>query len=223
MMLAPAILFSVWVTFTERYWVSFRERRRKDLNENHVAGPANRASLLFRLSVSRLGCGARRHRRLCAEQGSAQGEFFLSRPVRQKPILPDTDESAGQDVKQEAPDELDRIERHRLRLVAVGIVLPQERHLAVFYRQDSAVGNCDPVRVASQILQNLLRAAERWFHMDNPFTPGGAAAQCFERTGCVQRGHLSVELQFAVLKRLPQVIQENVSESAAQNLHGQKE
>src|SRR5665213_305580 len=29
MMLAPAILFSVWVTFTERYWVSFRERRRK--------------------------------------------------------------------------------------------------------------------------------------------------------------------------------------------------
>src|SRR5665213_2841381 len=27
MMLAPAILFSVWVTFTERYWVSFRERR----------------------------------------------------------------------------------------------------------------------------------------------------------------------------------------------------
>src|SRR5665213_3366141 len=196
MMLAPAILFSVWVTFTERYWVSFRERRRKDLNENHVAGPANRASLLFRLSVSRLGCGARRHRRLCAEQGSAQGEFFLSRPVRQKPILPDTDESAGQDVKQEAPDELDRIERHRLRLVAVGIVLPQKRHLAIFYRQDSAVGNCDPVRVASQVLHNLLRTAERGLHKDNPFDPRRRSAQGFEGGWFVQAGHVAVELQF---------------------------
>jgi len=37
MMLAPpAILFSVWVTFTERYWVSFRERRSHDAAE--IAG-----------------------------------------------------------------------------------------------------------------------------------------------------------------------------------------
>ena len=71
------------------------------------------------------------------------------------------------------------------------------------------------MRVAGQILQNLLRPAEGRFGMDHPFDAFRLAAQRLERGRFRQTGHLSVEAQLAFLKRFPQVTEKHVSESAA--------
>ena len=125
-------------------------------------------------------------------------------------------------MQQEAPDELNGVECHGLRLVAVRIILPEESHPATVNRQDAAVGDCHPMRVAGQILQDLLRASEWRFHEHHPFDPLRAAQQGFERSRSGQVGHLSVAPEFAILKCLQQVEEKQVFESAAQNLHRQK-
>jgi hypothetical protein len=72
-------------------------------------------------------------------------------------------------MKQKAPDELGRIERHDFGLIAVGVILPQKSRLAACNRQNPAVRDGDPMRVAGQILQNLLRSAEWRFDVNDPF------------------------------------------------------
>ncbi len=47
-------------------------------------------------------------------------------------------------------------------------------------------------------------------------------AQCIERSSIAQAGHLSVKVKPTFLERLPNITPGQVSEPAAQDLHGQK-
>src|ERR1019366_4451441 len=164
-----------------------------DPDENHVAGLADGAWFIIRFSISQIGDRGAWRRWLRAKQRAAKRQFLSPRPVRQEPELPDAHETCWQNVKQKTPDELDRGQRHRFGLVAVGIVLPQKGHLPVCNRKDPAVGDCYPMRVARQILQNHLGSAEWWLGMDNPLDLFRLAAHRFERSGFSQTGHLSME------------------------------
>src|ERR1039457_7226885 len=84
-------------------------------------------------------------------------------------------------MEQKAADKLDRIQRDNPRLVTARVVLPFKGHAAIFHRQQPSIGDCNPMRVAGQILQHLLRAAEWWFDVDHPLDPFRFAAQSFER------------------------------------------
>ncbi len=86
------------------------------------------------------GCGRR------AEQAAAPRQFLVTRPVRQKPELPDAHESAGQDVQEKTPDELDGVDRHGSDFVAARVVFPLKSHASV-------------LRIADQNLRRLMRTA----------------------------------------------------------------
>ena len=73
-----------------------------------------------------------------------------------------------------------------LRLVAVRIVLPLESHAAAFHRQQPPIGDGNPMRVAGQILQNLLRSAKGRLCKDDPFDSPRLLAQGLERRPAVQ-------------------------------------
>src|SRR5438132_11431210 len=79
------------------------------------------------------------------------------------------------------------------------------------------------MRVARQILQNLLRTAKRRLHKDDPFDFPGLLTHEFERRRLGETGHLAMELQPAFQKCFPEINQKQPSEPAAQNLHGEKE
>jgi hypothetical protein len=96
-------------------------------------------------------------------------------------------------MQQKASNELNRVQRHGLGLVAVRIILPQEGDLAAFNRQNPAVGDRNPVRVAGEIFQNLLRAAERRFGVYDPFDSPGPVAQGRECSRSGQTGHLPMK------------------------------
>jgi hypothetical protein len=69
-------------------------------------------------------------------------------------------EALGQHVDQEAPDELVRVEPHGLPAVRAvdAIVLPAERNRAVVGRNEAAVRDGDPMGIAGEIAQHLLRS-----------------------------------------------------------------
>ena len=89
--------------------------------------------------------------------------------------MPDAVEPVGQDMQQEAADELVGSERHGLdplaplRAVPGAVVLPAERDAARVVRNEPAVGDRDAVRVTRQVSEHGLRAAERTLGVDDPF------------------------------------------------------
>ena len=105
----------------------------------------------------------------CVEVQSAKRECPSAVSVSQQAEVADLDEARGQDVEQEAADELDRIEGHDLGAVVVFGVAPAKAHLAVNEIEKSAVGDGDAVSIASQILQHMLGSAEGRLGIDNPF------------------------------------------------------
>jgi hypothetical protein len=80
----------------------------------------------------------------------------------------DADQALGQNVDEEAAQELIYGDRHDLLLAAVRIVFPEKRDPIILERSQSMVGDGDTVRVASEIVQNMLGTAEGWLGIDDP-------------------------------------------------------
>jgi hypothetical protein len=80
----------------------------------------------------------------------------------------DADQALGQNVDQEAAQELIGGDRHDFLLAAVRIVFPAKRDLIILERHQSMVGDSDAVRIASEIVQNMLGTAEGWLGIDDP-------------------------------------------------------
>ena len=105
----------------------------------------------------------------CVKMESAKGECPSAVAVGEQAEVADLDEARGQDVEQEAADELDRIEVHDLDAVVVFGVAPAKAYLAVNEIEKPAVGDGNAVSIAGQVLQHMLGSAEGWFGIDDPF------------------------------------------------------
>jgi len=71
-------------------------------------------------------------------------------------------------VKQKPPQKLIGGHGHQPFLVLVGIVFPTEGDLAVSKIDNPMVGDSDTVRVAGQIMENMLGSSAWPFGVDNP-------------------------------------------------------
>jgi len=80
----------------------------------------------------------------------------------------DADQAFGQNVDQEAAQELICGDRHDFLLAAVRIVFPAKRDSIILERHQSMVGDGDAVRIAGEIVQNMLGTAEGWLGIDDP-------------------------------------------------------
>ena len=85
--------------------------------------------------------------------------------------MPDAVEPVGQDVDQEAADELVGVECHVLLAVAIigAIVLPSKGDAGAIAGDQPAVGDGDAMGIALQIGQHGLWPAERALGIDHPF------------------------------------------------------
>ncbi len=119
--------------------------------------------------------------------------------------MADMNEAGRQHMKEKAANELNRFQCHGLDLVPVGVVFPLEADPALGQGNQPTVGDSNPVRVARQVLENLLRSAERTLGVNHPFNLTGLTAQCLEGVRFGQRFQVSVELELTRLKRLSQM------------------
>jgi hypothetical protein len=93
--------------------------------------------------------------------------------VGQEAVVADSDEAAGEHVEKETLEELDRSQSHDLLLVSVSAVLPAERDLILLHGNQALIGERDPVRVASQVIDNLVRAGHGRLRVDHPILSCG--------------------------------------------------
>src|SRR6267154_554135 len=105
---------------------------------------------------------------MCAEQRAATQQRCGSSAVGEETEVPDADQALGQDVDEEASQELVRRDGHDLLLAACGVVLPAEGDSVLLEGDKTMVGDGDAVSVASQVMENMLCSAERWLGIDDP-------------------------------------------------------
>ena len=151
------------------------------------------------------------------QQLTCERQAGASVAVRQQPVVVDAVEATGQHVQQKAAHELARIERHCLvaRAALVAVVLPPEGHAALIKRDEPAVGDGHPVRVARQVRQHRLGAGERALGVDHPLALALRCQPAGERRCVRQRRLLTEELQPAIAMRLLQRFEETPAELAA--------
>lgn len=89
--------------------------------------------------------------------------------ISQKAEVTDLGETLGENVKQEAADELICFQSHGSDVVVFFAVFPLECDCAVLKCYQAVVGNGDPVCIAAEVVKDLSGSSEGRFCIDNPF------------------------------------------------------
>jgi hypothetical protein len=137
---------------------------------------------------------------LVGEQALTEGQESGAPPIGEEPKRADADQAAGQDVEQEAAQELLRIERHHSLLVPVGIILPTESNLVMFESHEAVVGDGHAMGVAGEITQHMMGTAEGWFGVDDPVLTEQGAQEGAERFLVFERLERSSEGELLLLE-----------------------
>ena len=145
----------------------------EDLNDDHATATARtRIGECLRLTTAgAVGVTGRVLWSRDVEQLTRSGEVLGAPAVGEETVVADAVETVGQDVDQEAADELVGVERHKLvASVALGpVILPFESDALAVEGDEPAVGNGDPVSVARQVGEHCVRSAKRPLGIDHPF------------------------------------------------------
>jgi len=88
--------------------------------------------------------------------------------VGHKAEVPDADETLRQHVYEEAADELGGGNPHQSLLVAPSVIFPTECDVVAIKGDQPMIGDGDPVRITSEIAQDLLGPAEGGLCINNP-------------------------------------------------------
>jgi len=98
----------------------------------------------------------------------AEGQECGPPAIGQETERADANKAAGQDVEQEAAQELLRSERHDSLLISVGIILPAESNLIVLESDEAVVGDGHAMGVAGEVAEHMMRPAKGWLGIDHP-------------------------------------------------------
>ena len=102
------------------------------------------------------------------DQRSAQCEQRAPISVGKEPKVTDLHKADWEHMHEETADELDGVNRQGFLRIAVSRIPPSECDVPTFTTHESAIGDGDSVRVASEILQNLFWPAEWAFGINDP-------------------------------------------------------
>ena len=141
-------------------------------------------------------------------------EVFCAATVGEDAEVADAMHAVGDDVEQEASDELIGGDGNGAvaRLIGVpGLATPEGDGAAV-EGEDAAVGDGDPVGVARQVAEHLLRSAEGWLGVDDPVLAAGFADDIAEGGVVGEAGGGSVEDEQAPAVGLLEFLEEEASE-----------
>jgi len=119
---------------------------------------------------------------LVGEQALTEGQESGAPSIGQEPERADADKTAGQDVEQEAAQELLRGERHFSRLITVGIILPTESNLIILKSHEAMVGDGHAMSVTGEIAEHMMGTAEGGLGVDDPVLTEQGAQEGAERS-----------------------------------------
>lgn len=126
-------------------------------------------------------------------------------------------------MEQEAAQELIDGERQEALLIAVFGVPPTERDAAIGQGDEAMVGDGYSMRVATEVMENMLRAAEGPLAVDHPFVAEELPDEREEVFRLSQRPELAVETELAIREGALQSFDKLASEDAAEHFDGKEE
>ena len=158
------------------------------------------------------------------EQLAADGDELSPSPCGQKAEMADAHKATRQHMQQEPTQEFVGRDGHFALLVAVGVIFPSERDLAVGQGHESVVGNGHAMRVAGQILEYVFRSAEWWLGVDDPILPEQLPQKGTESgLGSAQVFEISMEAELLLTEEALQTSNELAAKDAAEYLYRKEE
>jgi len=141
----------------------------------------------------------------------------------QEAEMADPHEALGQGVLQEAPDELDGVQRHDPCFPAATVVFPPERDLTIAQRHQPSVRNRHPMGVPGQVLQHRLRPRERPLGVDHPRLLPDLTDQPPEPTRPLEMGQPALKLEPTQVEGLLQAFEKFAAEHRRRHPDGREE
>jgi hypothetical protein len=102
------------------------------------------------------------------EKAETKWKKFRSPPVCEEAEVANAHEAAGQEMKQEATQELIDRQSHDPLPIVVSRISPSESNMAVSEGKQSMVGDGDAMGVGAEIAQHVFRSAEGRLGIDDP-------------------------------------------------------
>jgi hypothetical protein len=161
--------------------------------------------------------------RLRVQELAAPEEVPFSLGIGEEAIAADAHEALGKDMEQEASNELVDLEAEGTGSAPAGVVLIPEGHRPLLQGEKPAVGDGDPVGIAREIFQDLVRATEGRLGIDHPFSGACLDEEPTEHTWIRQRSERSAEREMTVVEGLPQEGEELAPEEPTQDPDREKE
>ena len=201
-----------------------RHRERAANEKLRARHPFDNEHGLGALRAPRLNawCRLLRGRRRAEEEAATQ-ERRGSFAVGEETEVADADQASGQNVNQEASQELICRNRHDLLLASARVILPAEGDAVLLECHQAMVGDGDAVSVASQIVENVLRPTEGRLRIDDPLLGEELAQELLEALGRCKLLKCAMELELVVKQELLESSGELAAEEAAENPDGQEE
>jgi hypothetical protein len=139
--------------------------------------------------------------------------------IREKAKLPNAHEAARQHVLHEAPEKLQRGDRHRATLTVVRVVLPPKGNALAIKREQAVIADRDTMGIPTEIAQDGGWAAEGRLRIDNPV---GAKQRVHKRVPArrvAEGGCRPAEIQLAAGIRAVQPRDEFAAKHPTQDFH----
>ena len=114
--------------------------------------------------------------------------------------MTDTNEALGEQMQEEAAQELIEREGHQFLLIVVSRVAPPKSDLAVGPRDQSMIGDGHAMGVAAQILEHIFGAAEGRFGVDDPVFSEQRSEPGSEDFVLGEQSQIAGKMKLAVLK-----------------------
>ncbi len=149
-----------------------------------------------------------------AEQIAAMGKLLFAIPIAKETVIADPMKALGQDMQQKTADEFAGRDGHDLLPIAVPIILPAETHRAILDIDEPVVGDGDTMRVAADVIEDLLGPCEGRLGVDHPVGLSKGRQIAPEGVALVEVLQGGEELQLARVEGLLKVLQEQAAKQA---------
>ena len=176
---------------------------------------ATAAVVVLRLAVRWLG--------LChPKKLAAAGELPRTMAIAEQAVIANAMKPLGQDMQEEAADELIGGEGHVFLSIVVAIVFPSEADPAVVDVTQAIVGNGDAMGISPDVFEDLLRSCEGRLGKDDPLGSSQRSKILPERATISQGLQGGKEPQRPDVEGLLQVFQEQTTKEGESTRTGRK-
>jgi hypothetical protein len=126
-------------------------------------------------------------------------------------------------VEKESTEELVGVQGHDASSIAAGVVLPGESDAVVVEGENPTVGNCDAVRIAGEVLEDLGRPPEGGLSVNEPLLVAKRFEPSLPGHGMLELGETAVELELLLFVGESQHRKKLSAEQSAQEAYGKEE